>query len=151
MRLCHRRRFPPLGLHKGILNFPCLLILLIHTKHKTIRSYFGQTPRLNFLEGQLIHLGDKAKNVRLIIGQMPKKAGWWDASHAQRDFSRSNKHYGKCVLSCLWSFWGGLRSKWCCSRKESRFVATHQGLISAGLQSVLNKTFCYTQPRPHNN
>ena len=25
------------GLHKGILNSSCLLILLIHTKHKTIR------------------------------------------------------------------------------------------------------------------
>ena len=28
------RRFPPLELHKGILNSSCLLILLIHTKHK---------------------------------------------------------------------------------------------------------------------
>ena len=28
------RRFPPLGLHKGILNYPCHLILLIHTKDK---------------------------------------------------------------------------------------------------------------------
>ena len=26
--------FPPLRLHKGILNFPCLLILLVHTKDK---------------------------------------------------------------------------------------------------------------------
>ena len=31
--LC-RRRFPPIGLHKGILNSPCLLILLIRTKDK---------------------------------------------------------------------------------------------------------------------
>ena len=28
------RRFTPLELHKGILNSFCLLILLIHTKHK---------------------------------------------------------------------------------------------------------------------
>ena len=33
MWLC-LRKFPPLGLHKRIMNFPCLLILLIHTKHK---------------------------------------------------------------------------------------------------------------------
>ena len=28
------RRFPPLGLHKGILNYSWLLILLNHTKYK---------------------------------------------------------------------------------------------------------------------
>ena len=31
------RRFSPLGSHKEILNSPCLLILLIHTKHKNKR------------------------------------------------------------------------------------------------------------------
>ena len=34
IRLCLRRRFPPLGLHRGILNSSYVLILLIHTKHK---------------------------------------------------------------------------------------------------------------------
>ena len=30
-------KFPPLGLHQGILDPPCLLILLIYTKHKNKR------------------------------------------------------------------------------------------------------------------
>ena len=35
-----RRGFPPLGLHKGILDSPCLLILLIYTKHKNNKMKF---------------------------------------------------------------------------------------------------------------
>ena len=46
---------PPLGLHKRILNSPSLLILLIHTKHETIRRNFGLTPRF--------YQNNKAKNV----------------------------------------------------------------------------------------
>ena len=34
---CLRTNFPSLGLHKGILDSPCLLILLIYTKHKSKR------------------------------------------------------------------------------------------------------------------
>ena len=34
MWLCLGKRFPPLWLHWGILNSSCVLILLIHTKHK---------------------------------------------------------------------------------------------------------------------
>ena len=48
--------------------------------------------RSHFLEGELIHLVDKAKYVWLIVGQLPIKAGWWNASLALRDFSQSNKH-----------------------------------------------------------
>ena len=91
------RRFPPLGLDKRIslslclslslsLSLSpslylslCLLILLIHTKNKTIRWNFALTPRFYSLEGELIHWVDKAKNVWLIAGQLPIKAGWWDA------------------------------------------------------------------------
>ena len=60
-------RFPPLGLHKRIVNSPCV-ILFTHTKHKTIRWNLGLTPRLHFLEGELIHWVDKAKNVWLMLG-----------------------------------------------------------------------------------
>ena len=35
---------------------------------------------------------DKAKYVWLIVGQLPIKAGWWNAPLTLRDFSRSNKH-----------------------------------------------------------
>ena len=35
-----RRSFPPLGLPKGILNSPYLLILLIYTKHKNNKMKF---------------------------------------------------------------------------------------------------------------
>ena len=65
---------PPLVLHKGILNSPCFLILLIHNKHKAIRWYLGLTPPLHFLEGELIYWVDKAKNVWLIAGQFLKKS-----------------------------------------------------------------------------
>ena len=45
MWLCLRRNFPPLGLHKGILNSSYVLILLIHTKHKykKMKSWIDST------------------------------------------------------------------------------------------------------------
>ena len=70
MWLCLRRRFPPLGLHKRILNSLCLLILLIHTKHKTIRWNLGLTPRLHSLEEELIHWIGMPKNLWLTVGQL---------------------------------------------------------------------------------
>ena len=90
MWLCLRRRFLPLGLHKRIWNSPCLLILLIHTKHKTIRSNLGD-PRLHSLEGEFIYWVDKAKNVWLTVGQLPIKAGWWDAPPALQHFRHKHK------------------------------------------------------------
>ena len=39
------------------------IILLIHTKHKTIRLNFGLTPWFYSLEGELANWIDKAKNV----------------------------------------------------------------------------------------
>ena len=118
------RRSPLLGLRKRILNSPCLLILLIHTKHKTIRWCLGLSPCLHSLERELIHLVHKTKNMWVLIGQLPQKAGSWDAPLALRDFNLSNKHYGN-VMNYLWT--GGLRSKWCCGHKEGRYIATHQG------------------------
>ena len=47
---------------------------------------------ISLIEGELIYLVDKAKNVWLIVGQLPIKAGWWNALLTLRDFSRSNKH-----------------------------------------------------------
>ena len=41
-------KLPSLGLYKGILDFPCLLILLIFTKHKSKRWNLGLSPRLYF-------------------------------------------------------------------------------------------------------
>ena len=37
---------------------------------------FWTDPRFYSLEGELIHWVDKAKNVRLIVSQLPIKAGW---------------------------------------------------------------------------
>ena len=85
-------RSPPVRLQKRILNSPCLLNLFTHTKHKTIRWNLGPTTRLHFLEGELIHWIDKAKNERLIVGKLPIKAGLWDAPHILWYFSQSNKH-----------------------------------------------------------
>ena len=73
-------------------NSHCLLILLIHTKHKTIKWCLRMTPRLHLLEGALIHWVDKAKNMWPIVKQFPIKIGWWDAPLGLRDLSQSNKH-----------------------------------------------------------
>ena len=56
------------------------------------RWNLGLTRRPHFLQGELIHLVEKAKNAWLIVGQWPIKAGWWNAPLVLRDFSRSNKH-----------------------------------------------------------
>ena len=92
MWLCLRRNFPPLALHRGILNFSCVLILLIDAKHKykNMKSWTDLTS--HFFDGDLIYLVDRAKDVWLIIGQLPIKSGWWNAPLALQDFSRSNKH-----------------------------------------------------------
>ena len=80
-------RFLPQGLHIRILNSP-FLILFTQTNHKTIRWNLGLAPRLYFFEwGELSHWVGKAKNVSLIVGQLPIKARWWDAPIALRDFS----------------------------------------------------------------
>ena len=47
MQLC-LRRFPPLKLHKRILNSPCLLILWIHTKHKNYKMKSWTDPTSSF-------------------------------------------------------------------------------------------------------
>ena len=107
MRLCLRRRFPP----SGNLELPHLLILLIQINHKAIR----------WCHGEFIDLADKAKNVWLLVRQLPKKAGLWDAHNALRDFSRSNKDYGN-AMSRLWP--GALRVNWCCGHKEGCYIPT---------------------------
>ena len=43
-----RRSFPSLGLHKGILDSPCLLILLIYTKRKNNKMKFWTDPASSF-------------------------------------------------------------------------------------------------------
>ena len=47
------------------------------------------TPLPHFLEGELILWVDKAKNVRIIVGRLPIKAGWWDASFTLQGFSQN--------------------------------------------------------------
>ena len=54
----------------------------------TRRWNLGLNPRPHFLEGEFIHLVDKAKNVWLIVGQLPIKAGWWNTPLALLDFSQ---------------------------------------------------------------
>ena len=88
---CLRRKFPPLGYHKRILNSPYLLVLLIHTKHKTIRWNLGLNSRLHSLEGEFIHWVDKAKNVWLTVGLLHIKAGWWNAPLKLQYFSHKHK------------------------------------------------------------
>ena len=128
---CLKRRFPPLWLKKGIWSSPCLLILLIYTKLKT-----------RWCQGEFIDMADKAKNVWLIVGQLPKKARLWDAPNGLQDFSQSNKHSGN-AMSCLWP--DGLRTKWCYDHKEGHYIAAHQG---EKFQLALNKTLLHATTTP---
>ena len=66
----------PTGVTQGNRGLPCLLILLIYTSNK---------------ENSSTTWVDKAYYVWLIVGQLPIKAGWWDAPPALRDFNRRNK------------------------------------------------------------
>ena len=65
--------FPLLVLE--ILDFPCLLVLLIYTIHKDKRAKSRLITRPHFLEGELIQWVNKAKNVWIIVGQLLTKAG----------------------------------------------------------------------------
>ena len=80
------RSFPQIVLQHGN---PCFLILLIYTIRKITRWNLGLTPRLHCLDGELIQWVDKAKNVWITVGQLPTKAGWYDAPFALQGFSRS--------------------------------------------------------------
>ena len=54
------------------------LILGTPTKQKTIQWNLGLTPHLHFLEGgEFTHWVNKAKNVWLIVGQLPKTLKYW--------------------------------------------------------------------------
>ena len=86
------RRFQSLGFHKGILNSPWMLILLIHTKDKDNKMKILDWPTSSFPSRRSIHWVDKTRNVWLIVGQLPIKDVWWDAPLSLRDFSRSNTH-----------------------------------------------------------
>ena len=57
------RRFPPLELHKGILNPSYLLILVFTLNTNAIRYKLGLTPGSHFLEGELIYWAGKAKSM----------------------------------------------------------------------------------------
>ena len=69
------------------LGSSCFLILLIYTK--TTRWNLGLTPRIHFLEGELIQWVDKIKSAWIIAGQFPTKAGWQNAHLALQGFSQS--------------------------------------------------------------
>ena len=61
MRLCLSRRFPSLGLHRGILKSSCLLILLIHTKHKYNKMKSWTDPTSSFCWRRTHPLGRQGK------------------------------------------------------------------------------------------
>ena len=61
MWLCLRKRFPPLWLHKEILNSSCVLILLIHTKHKYKNIKSWTDPTSSFPWRRTYPLGRKGK------------------------------------------------------------------------------------------
>ena len=56
----------------------CLLILLIHTKHKNNKMKYCTDLFSWFPLRRTHHWVDKTENVWLIFKQLPIKAGWWD-------------------------------------------------------------------------
>ena len=70
MWLCMRRRFPPLGLHMWILNSFCVLIPLIHTKHKYKKMKSWTDPMSPFPWGRAHQLDRPSKkrvtNIRVV-------------------------------------------------------------------------------------
>ena len=61
----------------GNLGSPCLLILLSYTILKDSKMNLRLIPCSHLLEGELIQWqwADKAKNVQIIVHQLPTKAG----------------------------------------------------------------------------
>ena len=88
-----RRRLPPPGLHRGILNSSCILILPIDTKHKykNMKSWTDATS--SFSRKRTHTFGRQGKK---------RVANSWAAAHKSwddeilpvglRDFSQGNKH-----------------------------------------------------------
>ena len=72
MWLC-MSRFPPLGLHKGFLNSLCLLILLIHIKHKSNKMKFCTEPMLSFA----VILKSKRQGINTITFCLPLPLWFW--------------------------------------------------------------------------
>ena len=66
-------RFPPLGLHKGFLNSLCLLILLIHIKHKSNKMTFCTEPMLSFA----VILKSKRQGINTITFCLPLPLWFW--------------------------------------------------------------------------
>ena len=69
-------RSPPLGLHKRTLNSLCLLILLIHTKHKNNKMKSCTDLMSSFPLSRFIHWVDKTKNMWLINSWAVSHKNW---------------------------------------------------------------------------
>ena len=82
-----RRSFSPLVL--GILDFPAHQFSWCTCNTKATRWNHRLTPHPHFLDRELIHWTDKTENMWKIVGQLPIKAGWWDASLTFKRFSQS--------------------------------------------------------------
>ena len=87
----HKYKVPTTGVIQENPKLPLHNSLYSHqTKNNKINP--GLTPRLHFLEvGELSHCVYETKNLWLIVGQLPIKAGWWNAPLALWNFSWSNK------------------------------------------------------------
>ena len=105
MWLC-LRRVSPLGLHKGILNSLCFLILLIHTKHENnkMKSWTDPTSWSPLISLNLIDWVGKTENLWLIQFVIFKPLSYFfretivfdiKASFASRSLSRLIRWYNK--------------------------------------------------------
>ena len=95
------RRFTPLELHKGILNSFCLLILLIHTKHKHNKMQTWTDATFSFPSRRTHQLGRQGQKRVTNVRWLPLKAEWWDAPLALQAFTQSNLLYYLCRHFCL--------------------------------------------------
>ena len=98
----------------------------------------------------------------LIVGQMPIKAGWWDASLALWDFSRSNKHciqlsttntiYISRFVIAISAFRSSRPELFCKKgvlKNFAKFTGVSSGTgVSCEFCKILKKTFFRKTPTP---
>ena len=86
----------------GNLKLPLPINSLEFTPYiKTTRRNLGLTPPSHFLEGEHIQWQcvDKAKNVRIIVRQLPTKARWWDSLIWTFFWKSKNPRCFNCLLA----------------------------------------------------
>ena len=114
IRLCLRKRFLPLGLHRGILNSSYILILLIHTKHKDnkMKSWTDLTSSFPWRRTNTLGRQDKK---RVTNSRTTAHKSWMVRCfhRSLRGFGQKHEHIVHVPISTLFLFCFLLWDYWC--------------------------------------